>query len=285
MAFDKLFKHLWRDTFNQYQVQANLAVGTLDLAIDLVLTQKPGAGAPATPPVILPDIVPRLSRTNLLEFKSARDKVPPHALHKLAGYVGLYCFQERVPFERAARDITAWFVTAARPGFLGTLLETRLASAEVQGIYRVVFGNPCYVVVINEIPCVEANYPLLLLASGTQLRDALRLLTRGMLARDPSIQKYMYESYLLNYDELKSMTETEIKWPADVKRNVRHAIEDLGINEVIDAIGLKDVINAVGLEKVVDAVGLEKVINAIGVDKIERELKRLKSVKPPPKKR
>ncbi len=62
----------------------------------------------------------------------------------------------------------------------------------------------------------------------------------------------MYESYLLNYDELKNMTETEIKWPADVKRNVRHAIEDLGIKEVIDAVGF---------------------------DKVEQELKRIKAAK------
>ncbi len=71
----------------------------------------------------------------------------------------------------------------------------------------------------------------------------------------------MYESYLLNYDELKNMTETEIKWPADVKRNIRHAIEDLGIKEVIDAIGLKEV------------------IDAVGVDKVEQELKRIKAAK------
>ncbi len=85
----------------------------------------------------------------------------------------------------------------------------------------------------------------------------------------------MDESYLLNYNELRHMTETEIKWPADVKRNIRAAIEDLGVNEVIDAIGLKEVIYA---------VGLDKVINTIGADKFERELKRLKSVKPSSKK-
>ncbi len=71
----------------------------------------------------------------------------------------------------------------------------------------------------------------------------------------------MYESYVLNYDELKSMTETDIEWPEDVKRNVRHAIEDLGINEVINAIGLA------------------KVIEAVGIEKVELELKRIKSEK------
>ncbi len=310
MAFDKLFKHLWRDVFSQYQVQANVAVGTLDLSIDLVLTLRPGSGVPATSPAILPDIVPRLSQTNLFEFKSARDKVPPHALHKLAGYTGLYCFQEKVPIARLASDITAWFVTAIRPGFLDTLLDAHLANAQVQGIYKTSLAYPCYIVVINEVPCIEANYPLLLLASGSQLRDAIRILSRGPLARDPSIQKYMYESYLLNYDELKSMTETEIKWPADVKRNVRHAIEDLGINEVIDAIGLKEVVKAVGLKEVVkavglkevvkavglkevvkavglkeviDAVGLKEVIDAVGIEKVEQELKLMKSAKVPSK--
>ncbi len=270
MAFDRLFKHLWRDTFNQYDIQANVVVGTLDLMIDLVLTQKPGTNIAATPSQVLPDIVPRLAQTNIFEFKSARDKVPQHALHKLVGYESLYCFQKKVPFECLARDVAIWFVTTVRPRFLDALLAADLARVDVQGVYRINFSFALFVVVINEIPCVEANYPLLLLASGAQLLDAMRLLKRGHLFDDPNIQKYMYESYLLNYDELKSMTETEIKWPADVKRNIRAAIEDLGLKEVIDAIGLKEVI---------DAIGLKEVIDAVGIDKVEQELKRIKAAK------
>jgi hypothetical protein len=80
------------------------------------------------------------------------------------------------------------------------------------------------------------------------------------------------------------MTEMNEILPADVRRSMKHAIEDVGLENMINEIGLDKVIDAVGLDKVIDAVGLENVIDVVGVGKLKEAIARRESEKKKTKK-
>ncbi|MHA1733561.1 MAG: hypothetical protein ACTSU5_16560 [Promethearchaeota archaeon] len=109
------------------------------------------------------------------------------------------------------------------------------------------------------------NLPLLLLASGSVLKDTIRLLASQPKPLPPLVQKYINLSYIIHYKEVGKMTEIKEILPRDIESNIREAIHHLGIKEVVDAVGLKEVIDAVGTEavlRVLDPAEVERFIEA-----------------------
>ena len=266
MAFDNIFKLVTRELLVSCDAKAE-KVGTLPLEIDAVARCKGGKPVPPT----IPLVTRHLSSDNLFEYKSEADKATKESLSKLLGYVGLYCDQHGIGIDEARGRVTAWYISARRPGFLDGLLSSKVAAATSDaGVYEVVAGFPCpcRVVVCDELDVNDANIPLLALGSVGTVKKAIVQLARA----GPEMRRIMGNIkgliYSIYHDEVKDMTEMKEFTPADIRRNIRHAIEEIGIEEAISDLGIKRVVEAVGIEKVIGAVGVDKVIGAVGVDKV-----------------
>jgi len=266
MAFDNIFKLMMRELLKSCDAKTE-KVGTLLLEIDMVARCK--SGKPVPPTIAL--VTNRFLSDNLLEYKSEADKATKESLSKLLGYVGLYCNQHGIGIGEARERVTAWYFSAKRPDFMDGLLAAKIAATTSDaGVYEVVAGFPCpcRVVICDELDVNDANIPLLVLGSvGTVKKAIVQLARAGLEMRRimGSIKSLIYYFY---YDEVKDMTEMKEFTPADIRRNVKHAIEDIGIEEAITDLGIKRVIDAVGVDKVIDAVGVDKMVDAVGVDKV-----------------
>ncbi|NMC07776.1 MAG: hypothetical protein GYA24_21360 [Candidatus Lokiarchaeota archaeon] len=272
MAFDNIFKIMMRELLKSCDAKTE-KVGTLLLEIDMVA--RCDRDKPVLPTI--PLITSHFSSDNLLEYKSEADKATKESLSKLLGYVGLYCNQHGIGIDEARERVTTWYISAKRPSFLNGLLASKIAvMASDAGVYDVITGFPCpcRVVVCDELDMTDANIPLLALGSVETVKKAIEQLARAgaeMRRNMGTIKSLIYYFY---YDEVKDMTEMKQFTPADIRRNVKHAIEDIGIEEAITDLGIKRVVEAVGVDKVIDAVGVDKVIDAVGVDKLKEAIAR-----------
>ncbi|MHA1733989.1 MAG: hypothetical protein ACTSU5_18770, partial [Promethearchaeota archaeon] len=269
MAYDSFFKQLVRDFLKPLEVRAEVPVGKLPLRIDLVviLEEKGGKTLP------LPLLTSHFSYTNVLEFKSSRDRPSPFDLPKVLGYLGLLCSQEGIPWQDIPERCTVWYISVKRPKFFDELESTEsIARTEKPGLYENLIPFPCpfFLLVVNELELEAENFPLLLSASGPRFKEALERMIAEEFVQDPIVQSYLTLYYLMNYEGVREMTEIEDVLPADLRENIRIGVEKLGLERVLDAVGLERVLDAVGLERVLDAVGLERVVEVVG-------LKRLKS--------
>jgi hypothetical protein len=72
----------------------------------------------------------------------------------------------------------------------------------------------------------------------------------------------LYEKYLnlisyLYYEEVHNMTELNNLIPAKVRKNLKLAIDDIGLEKVIEVEGIDKVIKTIGIEKVLDTLDPE----------------------------
>jgi len=119
-----------------------------------------------------------------------------------------------------------------------------------------------------ELDISEENLPLLLLSSGETLRNTIRMILQKGGITESMLEKYLSLAYLINYKDVCEMTEIQNALPESVKKNIKHAIKDIGIKEVIHLIGLGEVIKEVGLEEVI------KIAEPEEVEKILHKLKK-----------
>jgi hypothetical protein len=275
MAFDYIFKRMMRELLRSCDAKPE-EVGNLPLKIDTVARCK---DAPANPPLI-PLLENHFSKDNLLEYKSSRDKMHDTDLSKLLGYIGLFCDQQGIDILAIPMQVTAWYIVARRPSILERLVAANIAGpTNNTGVYEVskVFPCPCRVLVIDELDTNDANIPLLLLGSEETIKKAIRYLARAGASLRNAVQTYINLIYLFYHDEVKDMTEMNEILPPDIRRNMKHAIEDLGLEEMINEIGIDKVITAVGIDKMITAVGIDKMITAVGIEKLEIALAKAKT--------
>lgn len=117
--------------------------------------------------------------------------------------------------------------------------------------------------VCDELDVMDENIPLLLLGSLRTIREGIKRLARAGPSQRHEMQMIITSIYLSYYDKVKDMTEMNELLPADVRQSVKHAIEDLGLEEMIAEIGIDKVIGAVGIDKVIDVVGADKLKEAL----------------------
>jgi hypothetical protein len=252
MAFDYIFKRMMREMLHTCDAKSE-DVGNLPLKIDTVARCKVG---PVQSPAI-PLLESRFNKDNLLEYKSSRDKALVGDLSKLLGYVGLYCEQNGIDLLAIPTRVTAWYIVACRPPILDRMVAAKIAVVEgTAGLYDVKggFPCPCRIVAIDELDVNDDNIPLLLLGSEATIKKAIRYLAKASERLRSAVQTYINLIYLFYHDEVKDMTEMNEILPADVRRNMKHAIEDLGLEEMINEIGIDKVIDAVGIEKLKEAI-------------------------------
>nr|MDO8111299.1 hypothetical protein [Candidatus Sigynarchaeota archaeon] len=271
MAFDYIFKLVMKELLAGCDARAE-KVGTLPLEIDMVARYK------GDTPVQLgiPLLARHFAKDNLLEYKSDVDKPSKESFSKLLGYVGLYGDQHGIGIDEMRGRVTAWYIAAKRPGFLDGLLACKIAeSTSNSGVYEVITGFPCpcRVVVCDELDVTDENVPLLLLGSIETIKRAIVQIARAGTDLRNAMGTIISLIYYFYHDKVKDMTEINEILPADVRRSMKHAIEDLGIETMITEIGL---------DKVIDAVGVDKVIDAVGIDQLEQAIARRKSEKKKP---
>jgi len=222
------------------EIQPDISVGKLPLKIDLIIK----CHRTSTEPVTIPLLEAQLTQMNLIEYKSSHDIPKKQDLAKLIGYLGLYCDQHHQGVREIITQFTLWYITANRPAFFDTLLkELIITETDVRGLYQLQapFLCPYLLLVINEVDISEENLPLLLLSSGETLRNTIRLIIQKGGITEPLLEKYLSLAYLINYKDVYEMTEIQSLLPESVKKNIKHAIKDIGVKEVIHLIGLGEV--------------------------------------------
>nr|MDO8117379.1 hypothetical protein [Candidatus Sigynarchaeota archaeon] len=239
MAFDYIFKRVMEDMLRSCGAKAE-KVGILPLEIDSVVRCKPGQQVDAA----IPLLVSHFSTDNLLEYKSERENVGGEALAKLLGYVGLYCDQHGIGIHEIQSRVTATFITARRLEFLDTILASKHAApTRDPGVYEMKTGFPCpcRVIVRDELVVNDGNIPLLLLGSVSTIRKGISQLARAGAELRHDMETIITTIFLSYYDKVKDMTEMNEILPADVRQSMKHAIEDLGLEEMIEEIGIEKV--------------------------------------------
>lgn len=268
MAFDYIFKRMMRDLLPSCDARVE-KVGDLPLEIDMVVHCQgtmPG-------PFSIPLLEQHFSRENLFEYKSRRDKHRQENMSKLLGYIGLYCDQHYIGIDEMRSRLTAWYITAIRPAFLDELFSLGLiAGTGTNGFYEVeaAYPCPCCIVVCDELDMNDDNIPLLFLGSTTTIRGAIHQLAGAAPGLRQAMRNVLILINLYYRDEVKDMTELDEILPADIRQNIRHAIEDMGLAGV----ELAELIEGIGLDKIIEAVGWDKIIDDYGEAKIKDALAR-----------
>jgi hypothetical protein len=243
MAFDYIFKRVMGDLLASCGAKAE-KVGTLPLEIDAVARCMEGQPLPT----VIPLLAKLFTEHNLLEYKSEADKANKESLSKLLGYVGLYCDQHGIGIDEARERVTSWYISARHPGFLDGLVARKIATRTGEsGVYEIISGFPCpcRIVVCDELDLNDDNIPLLALGSVGTVKKAIEQLARAGLEMRRAMGSIKSLIYSIYYDEVKDMTEMKEFTHEDIRRNVKHVIEEIGIDETIEEIGIDKVKEAI----------------------------------------
>lgn len=162
---------------NSFALTPGLQVGQLQLEIDIVI-------AASEANVSLEQIQEWLVKTpfwffrryNVVEFKSISDPLDEEDFARISARA-LLARAERVQIPRA--EMISCIVTAAWPrNFLKEVKPGERAFKKVKnrpGVYtHPGFLFPIYLIVCNQLPVEEINYPLLVFSSGEKLKSYLK---------------------------------------------------------------------------------------------------------------
>lgn len=270
MTFDNFFKRSieeFLESAPEIRVTDDKSVGTLPLKIDLIIEIK---NSSANIRNLLPILTQRFKRQNIIEFKSAHDKTSIDNLSKLIGYFGLFAEQERINIIHWKNEITLWYISAAKPKFLETLVDSGIIEEESEkGLYSIKTLNflKIYIIIIEEMEMKQENYPLLLNLWGTRLGDVVQRIIADGLATNEYYDKYLRMNYLINYKDKEFMNMLNNEYSELIIKNLKEFIQDYGISKFV---------NEIGLDKVIDEIGLEKVLESIELDEIQKFLDKKK---------
>ncbi len=265
MSWDAFFKNLVKSELinANLKVEPDVKVGKLPLIIDLVIIKE----KPDIRSRTLTIITKRLKKYNIFEFKSARDKQKESDIPKLTGYCGLYCQRKNLNIIQM-KEITSWYIVSRRSKFIKQLNLKKLEN----GLYCFNFYYPIYFLVINELDIKKENISLLIFSSGLKLKKSIEL-----IVENKKLKNFLSVAFILYPNEVtKIFTEKELTMD-DFVKNIRYAIEVLGLKNVIESVGINKVIEEIGIDKVIEEIGIDKVIEEIGIDKVQKVIDEIKS--------
>ena len=276
MVYDRFFKNLISEYFkDDFEIFNEFSIGKAPIKIDLIIKIKNLENMRLSIPILSKN----LSYINIFEYKSSHDTPQIYDLDKLIGYLGLYLEQTRISIEDASNVCTLWYISSKTPNFLSNLIKNgTIIKTEELGLYRLNIPFPCkyFILIINEIEILENNIPLLLLTSGESFRNTLRMIINKKIKLNEVLEKYLSLAIYINYEEVKEMSEVESIVSEKVLRNIKLAIEDIGIKKVIDIVRVEKVIEQIDIEKLVEQVGIEKLVKQIGIEKLEETINKIK---------
>jgi len=135
------------------------------------------------------------------------------------------------------------------------------------GLHCFNFYYPIYFLIINDIDINEENILLLLFSSGSKLRRTLEL-----LIENKNLQNFISVAFILYPNEVSKIFAEKELTIEDFTKNIRFALEMLGLRKVIEAVGINKVIEEIGIDKVIEEIGIDKVIEEIGIEKVIKEI-------------
>ncbi len=260
MAYDASFKDMFGSLLREknFKCRTSVEVGKLPLQIDIVLERNQNSDFSIIRP--LETVMKNMNANRLIvEFKSMRDQLKLEHIRKLIAYKQLFLILEDLN-DNAGTAMLIFCVSTPR-----TILQNMDVKEERMGLYKLKFErNLIYIVVANEVPIMKSTLGIATFASSfTQLRKLV-----PYISRHPHAQRFLSFSIVMNYKRtLKVMREAGMSTSSIIMRNIKLAINDLGLENVIKEIGLENVIEQVGLENVIEQVGLENVIRQVGKEK------------------
>ncbi len=240
--WDVLIKESF-DQWGKFEHYSDFKVGKLPLEIDYILriTHE------NREQILMPIFKQHMKQWNVFEFKLSHDNDKITDLWKLFGYT--YLFLEKKEFEPELHpDICAWYICSVKPKLFVHLKKDLMPIS--QGLYRLLFQFPFYVLIIEELPNVKENVAIKLFTTEKQLPEVWDLILREGLSKD-----FLSMSYLLYPEELEKFMRGRGLSMDDLGIRIQKAIQKVGLKNVIEEIGLKAVIEEIGLKAVIEEIG------------------------------
>ncbi|MEM7534689.1 MAG: DUF4351 domain-containing protein [Chloroflexota bacterium] len=187
-----------------------------------------------------------LQTHNQIEFKGRRDTLNPAGYHAIRGRKEFFLTRP----ETEPDEMTVTIVCAVKPRAVITYAKDKLTCAFVKtdrkGYYKTDETPPVYLIVINELPIIPLNYPLLLFASSERV-------FRAFLQQVVENENYSYQWYALKVRP--QLTREVIRMaglPSSMTvEDLEFLAEDLG-PDLMSVISLEDMFKGMNREKTLD---------------------------------
>ena len=266
---DPVFKQIVEDEFAPYQVtcQTQYEVGRLPRTIDALITigdevalQKIRTETPFS----------YFLKDNQLEFKGRGDRLTKQGYHTIRGRTEFLLREKRIsPF-----DLTVTIISAGKPKTVfayAAALKRPFVAMTQKGYYWCDEYPPLYLIVINELPIVPQNYPLLVFAGSEQK-------FREFLEEVIATGEYTYIRYAY---EVRPQVTKEVLTMAGVasrlsRKDLEFMAEDIG-PEMIAVMNPEDMVKGMNAEKrqallaqMLATVNAEELISGISPEQRKR---------------
>ncbi len=265
MAHDASFKDIFGSIAREknFSVSSSVKVGKLPLEIDMVVEKQKETDFSVLQPLMT--IFEKSGSSRLIiEFKSKADSLSLFHVRKLIAYRQLYLMTEDL-WEAKGTSVLIFIVSKPRK-----LLRKLNAISLDMGIYQFTFDQSLiFMIVANEIRITLENLGFAIFTNSVQKSRQLV----DLLLQIPYEERFLSFFMVVNYrTAVKVLKEKDMNSGSIIMKNIRLAIEDLGLKNVIKEIGLSRVIEDLGLENVIREVGLENVIREVGLENVIREV-------------
>jgi len=269
LVYDNFFKNVFTKTYDNpnLEIYIDKPLGQLPLKADIII-KIPNNLLGTLPIPLLSNL---FSTNNIIEFKSAHDTTNETDLSKLIAYLGHYAFSNNISLNQMRTQLRIIYISAKRPKFIDNYIDNNYIQKENNnGLYILNLVNLCefYIIIIDEIEINEDNLPLLFCSSAEALKRTIKTIVEKRIQLTEKNKNYLISSCYINYEEVKNMSELKVILPEELRRNIRSAINDIGLANVIKEIGIEEVIKAVGIKEVVDKVRIEEVIKEVGIKEV-----------------
>ncbi len=268
MAHDASFKDILGSIAKERNitVSSSFKVGKLPLEIDLVMEMQTNTDFSMLQP--LKEVFERSGCNRLIiEFKSRAEGLTISHIRKLIAYRHLYLITED-PWDSKRTSHLIIIVSSPRK-----LLKKLDVQPITKGIYKFSFDrSECFMIVANELEMSRENLGLAIFTSS--IRKSRKLIE--ILLQIPEEERFLSFFMVVNYGTaIKVLKEKGMSSGSIISRNIRMAINDLGLKYVIDEIGLENVIKEIGISKIIEVVNPTDLAQNLPFDMLMTILKEL----------
>jgi len=263
-AIDPVFKQIVEQEFAHYKAdrQTEYEVSRLPRTIDAFVTvadegecQKIRAETPFF----------YLSKGSQLEFKGRGDRLTQDGYAKIRGRMEFLLSEKDV----SPTTMTVTIISAGKPRTVFTHARAErkqpfVATAE-KGYYKTGEQPPIYLIVINELPIIPKNYPLLIFASSTQkFREALeQMIVKG----ERTYIRYAYEVRPQLTKEVLTMAGVTSRLS---RKDLKFMADDIG-RELVTFMSPKDLLEVINPKDILEVMDPKDLLAGMDAEK-QRDL-------------
>lgn len=262
---DPVFKQVLVDEFAGYQaaLQTEVEVGRLPRKIDAVLTVE---AEEERQKICVETPFFYCAKHNQMEFKGRRDRLTEEGYHTIDGRKHFLLSERKV----SAFELTVTVICAGKPQAVLTYAQQlqRPFMPVADGYYKREGYPPLYLIVINELPIIPKNYPLLLFASSD--RKFREFLEQVVVAGNSTYIRYAYEVRPKVTKEVLTMAGISSTLS---REDLEFMAEDIG-PDLAPFLKPEDVVKGMDPEKQVRLFrsSLEELLKSIGLEKLMTEM-------------